>query len=62
MKFFCISKVFLCNFQVLEARSLLKNDPPLLLKIAPDLTEDDKIDIADVVMNDKVSKDWPNVC
>jgi len=43
--------------KVLEARSLLKNDPPLLLKIAPDLTEDDKIDIADVVMNDKTKVD-----
>lgn len=32
----------------------LENQPPLLLKVAPDLTDDDKRDIADVVMDEGV--------
>lgn len=43
---------------VVEARNSLKISrlPPLLLKIAPDLTEAEKEDIASVVLKEKVSE------
>jgi len=47
----------LSNFlQVLEVRNSLpkKAQNPLLVKIAPDLTDDDKEDIAAVVTREKV--------
>jgi len=37
--------------KVLKSRKELPNCPPLLVKIAPDLTAEDKEDIADVVLN-----------
>lgn len=37
--------------RVKQTRDLLPNQPPLLVKIAPDLTDHDKDDIADVVMD-----------
>ena len=49
-----IKVYYFYRFKVLEARNGLKNHPPLLLKIAPDLTDDDKVDIKDVVMSDEV--------
>lgn len=42
---------------VLEARSKLKTNPPLLVKIAPDLTFDDKKDIAAVLTDPKTKVD-----
>ncbi len=41
---------------VVEARNSLNVTklPPLLLKIAPDLSQEEKIDIANVVLQDKV--------
>lgn len=41
--------------EVLDARNQLKRRPPLLVKVAPDLTEEDKIDIA-VVLTDEETK------
>lgn len=35
--------------KVIAARNKLRNRVPLLLKIAPDLTEQDKADIAEVI-------------
>lgn len=49
--------LMLSNFlQVLEVRNSLpeKAQNPLLVKIAPDLTDDDKGDIAAVVTREKV--------
>jgi len=45
--------------QVSKQRDSLpsKRHPPLLVKIAPDLTDDDKQDIADVVLKKTVSQD-----
>ena len=43
------------NLQVLEERDKLSHRPPLLVKIAPDLSTKDKKDIADVVTRPKVS-------
>ena len=44
------------SLQVLEARNNLPVDPkpPLLVKIAPDLSEQDKVDIASVVLMPQV--------
>ena len=44
---------------VLSARQELKlaNPPPILVKISPDLTDDDKVDIADVVMSEETKID-----
>ena len=39
---------------MLEERDKLPNCPPLLVKIAPDLTAKDKEDIAAVITRDKV--------
>ncbi len=39
---------------MLETRNHLSVMRPLLIKIAPDLTEQDKIDICDVVMDKEV--------
>ena len=49
-------------FQVTEERDSLtrKDKPPLLVKIAPDLTEQDKIDIAAVVARPAVSSTLPS--
>ena len=43
--------------QVVEERDKLPHTPPLLVKIAPDLTDQDKVDIAAVVTRKKV----PNI-
>lgn len=43
--------------QVVEERNRLPHTPPLLVKIAPDLTDQDKMDIAAVVTRKKV----PNI-
>lgn len=40
--------------KVLEERKKLQNKPPILVKIAPDLTKKDMEDIAAVVTRDKV--------
>lgn len=42
------------SLQVILARNRLGNRPPLLVKLAPDLTQDDKEDIAAVVTEEKV--------
>lgn len=44
--------------KVIEARNQFSGERkiPLLLKIAPDLTDQDKKDIADVIINDKKVK------
>jgi len=42
---------------VLEARNKLKHRPPLLVKIAPDLTDHDKVDIAEVIMDPSTRMD-----
>ena len=39
---------------MLYARNQLKRRPPLLVKVAPDLTEEDKIDIAVVLTDEEV--------
>ena len=44
--------------QVLEERDKLAHRPPVLVKIAPDLTSKDKEDIAAVVTRQKVSCKW----
>ena len=62
---FCDYVKLFCNFnhfkpqnsislQVILARNRLGNRPPLLVKLAPDLTQDDKEDIAAVVTEEKV--------
>jgi len=43
--------------KVLEAKKTLSNKPPLLVKVAPDLTIEDKKDIAAVVTNAKTRVD-----
>ena len=42
--------------RVVEARNGLENEkrPPLLLKIAPDLSEEEKKDIVSVILQEKV--------
>lgn len=40
--------------KVVEERNKLPNRPPLLIKIAPDLTRKDKEDIAAVILKEKV--------
>lgn len=43
--------ILMCSAQVLKERDALQGErkPPVLVKIAPDLTAQDKRDIADVV-------------
>ncbi|XP_065064781.1 dihydroorotate dehydrogenase (quinone), mitochondrial-like [Rhopilema esculentum] len=43
--------------KALDARNQLKHKPPLLVKIAPDLTDDDKVDISDVITSEKTKVD-----
>ena len=45
------------DVQVLAERDSLPHPPPLLVKIAPDLSQEDKRDIAIVVTREKVSAD-----
>jgi len=49
--------------KVIEARNQFSGERkiPLLLKIAPDLTDQDKKDIADVIINDKKVKLYFNL-
>ena len=62
-----VSVIILANvvsheyFQVTEARNSLPEGkrPPLLVKIAPDLTEQDKIDIAAVIGRPSVRSQYP---
>ena len=44
------------SLQVLTERDKLPHSPPLLVKIAPDLTQQDKEDIAAVVTREKVKQ------
>ena len=43
--------------QVTEERDCLPTKPPLLVKIAPDLSDKDKEDIAAVIMRETVSQE-----
>ena len=44
---------FLYLLQVLTERARTRRKPPILLKIAPDLTAEEKADIADIILSHK---------
>ena len=46
-----------CTQQVTAERDTLPHKPPLLVKVAPDLSDADKEDIADVILRPKVKHD-----
>ena len=60
-KVFLTQKAFLDHnvsvlVQVLEEREKLAHKPPVLVKIAPDLSSEDRKDIAAVITRQEVSK------